>query len=985
MKQIVLFVGAPGIGKSTLGTYLAKKHKTTCRFFSAGEWIRENKLNTLPDEELRSAADIQLKAVLDSGDDRLILLEFVKDIDNAFRMLDVVRSANATLVQVVWITEETDSTIRKMAANMADSPSHRSMDRYTRLPKWHNNVGRIIEVVSSMGVLCLLTSTKNRTRQSTFIVDDTRSCNPLAGILPKRLKLVPLSWVVSPQLIVDKSVSEHIIDEATRRIAGLKQLQLLMPSASVHTEEDVEWVLSPGRYSISHKCDGTRYLLIVLSNGQVFFKNRVDFIYSYPIESALPSQTILDGELIWETQTERGVFLVFDALVVNGERVWMRPLEKRLEILQSVIRMETDEELTPSPFSTGMHRQRAPTANARIRILFKRHFDTLKDAGTPTFPSDGLIFTAKAMPYVLPVLTRKWHPWEKRAVDLRGAYDLIYECVHDQNEWRPETIRWDKTRESDCHEQIYRVSQETSLLYGPVLKQLVLMQPSICTLPMNRPLFRPIMSKADCMLAVQASKVERTLDANTGLEIFNRRKNGAEIPCRGIIFDGDQPIAAAFETFADGQPQDTTDSCWSSLKLDGTLIIAFKYHDQVHTATRRRMDSEQAIWAKQWLCANANLHQFEDGWTYAFEAIYENNTVIVPYAFEALVFLDAWSPDGMSLSPTKRLEQAERLSVMCAPSIYCRVQDRRQLLNPVEAIPSYEGWILQCAETRWKLVQDAYKKASNKASIELHPLWVWNRVRMGEQPNANISHLPVHLKKERSKMLKAMEKAFMEEYNDMHARLVVEFDAERTWDLLCDLPFETNFVEFAFTISSESWIPSHLQSECICWNKPMDESITLKDTALHDMLEPISMYYNTFENYGMLRLELMDRIRPEDNGKLRHYSPSDNLMQTFYKGWTRSAPPDLVQDRSLISFILGDTDTLSLILNKAPVRAILVCKAWYKLITQDKENFTKKRLETESNSRSSTYQYDSGDSTPRHFQFGGFGNYDVDRDGYGSF
>ena len=45
-----------------------------------------------------------------------------------------------------------------------------------------------------------------------------------------------------------------------------------------------------------------------MSNGEVFFKNRVDFVYSYPIESTLPIRSILDGELIWEADCERGCF-----------------------------------------------------------------------------------------------------------------------------------------------------------------------------------------------------------------------------------------------------------------------------------------------------------------------------------------------------------------------------------------------------------------------------------------------------------------------------------------------------------------------------------------------------------------------------------------------------------------------------------------------------------------------------------------------------
>jgi hypothetical protein len=33
-------------------------------------------------------------------------------------------------------------------------------------------------------------------------------------------------------------------------------------------------------------------------------------------------------------------------------------------------------------------------------------------------------------------------------------------------------------------------------------------------------------------------------------------------------------------------------------KLDGSMVVFFLYEDQVVVTTKRRMDSEQALWAK---------------------------------------------------------------------------------------------------------------------------------------------------------------------------------------------------------------------------------------------------------------------------------------------------------------------------------------------------------------------------------------------------
>ena len=38
------------------------------------------------------------------------------------------------------------------------------------------------------------------------------------------------------------------------------------------------------------------------------------------------------------------------------------------------------------------------------------------------------------------------------------------------------------------------------------------------------------------------------------------------------------------------------------------------------------------------------------------------------------------------------------------------------------------------------------------------------------------------------------------------------------------------------------------------------------------------------------QLELMDRIRPSDDGQLLHYTPSSSVAQTFAKDWTKKHP-----------------------------------------------------------------------------------------------
>ena len=78
-------------------------------------------------------------------------------------------------------------------------------------------------------------------------------------------------------------------------------------------------------------------------------------------------------------------------------------------------------------------------------------------------------------------------------------------------------------------------------------------------------------------------------------------------------------------------------------------ILAFKFDGKVFTATRRRMDSEQAAWAKTWILEQDIASHLEPGWTYMFEAIYPTRRVVVNYHFNGLVLLGACTPNGSSL------------------------------------------------------------------------------------------------------------------------------------------------------------------------------------------------------------------------------------------------------------------------------------------------------------------------------------------------
>jgi len=893
--NVVLLIGAPGAGKSTLGSYISRNHG--CKFLSAGEWIREKGLLESSKDALQSETAALLERNL-SGDG-LLVLEFVKEINDAYALMQILGKKGARLAQVVLVTNSTMNGRIGFLIERRVNSWQRNAERKVaeRTPKWQANAGLLIEFFSSMGVLYTLVpcvwGRKNTTTMRPLIVAETIE-GPLDPLLPKGLALQRVDWMVSPRLVTDRTVVEKLTHEA-EKIAGLSPLPIPVPHAVVRNQDDVEWVTSvPGRYKVSHKCDGTRYLLIVTEDGQHCFKNRAGFFYFFPVTSPLPNKTILDGELVWGSSS--GCFLAFDAIAFAGKRIWGLALPERLAAMQT---LPSDETMPPF-VHRGLHRQRAPSSDAAVAVLAKRHFDSLPDT-LALFPSDGMIFTPTAMPYVLHgLLTYKWQP--KRACDIRGDNDLVYECVHNPwKGWHPVAIRWDKT--SGCNERIGLKCILGSMLEGP--KQVV--GSSTVTPPAFSGIVRRTLSKEQCLNPL----IERTVEAS-GLEIFNRRPAGRHIPCRGIVFDGDRLVAAAFESFEDSRKVVTERQTWAnaSFKFDGTLIIAFVHNHAVRACTRRRTDSEQAIWAQRWLADHAHLDAFVEGWTYAFEAVYAQNTVIVPYTFEGLVFLDAWSPNGLSTAPLDRPALSKRLgAVLCAPSIQCRTTDLWRLL----AVPllSLEGWVVENGNRRSKLVHPAYKAASR---LNLHPVRIWQEVRMG----GFASTMPEHFRREKSAIIAALERAFDEQRD----RLEFDFDAAATW----------NNDDLKAVI-----VPMNSSLRTVAVH--VEKGAQLKQAAFRAMgfddPSKLSVHYRRERYFGTLRVELMDRIRPSDTGEMKYYTPSANFAQTFSKGWKNG--PGFVTP--LIVSVLESTGVMDHVFRYLPMetvaKAMLVCKSWRQAIVQE--------------------------------------------------
>ena len=221
-----------------------------------------------------------------------------------------------------------------------------------------------------------------------------------------------------------------------------------------------------------------------------------------------------------------------------------------------------------------------------------------------------------------------------------------------------------------------------------------------------------------------AGSIERTRIDGTGLVVLNAR-SAPEVSsdilgmCRGLVISESAVIAAPFCKF--GRADDSIDPCQlveATEKIDGSHIIAFVHEGEIITCTKRRADSEQALWSKAYL--QRRDVALKPGFTYMFEAVYRDNAVVVKYQQDECILIAARDESGVELNRVALLAEGQRmeLHVVVMMKGHCAefVRDAEDASNL-----SSEGWVLKSCGNgvtlRGKVVRKAWSSAS-RASVE---------------------------------------------------------------------------------------------------------------------------------------------------------------------------------------------------------------------------------------------------------------------------
>lgn len=193
---------------------------------------------------------------------------------------------------------------------------------------------------------------------------------------------------------------------------------------------------------------------------------------------------------------------------------------------------------------------------------------------------------------------------------------------------------------------------------------------------------------------------------------YNWSWDEVTLQCRGLVIDEDNNVIARpfrkFFTIEQLQGDESGEKILQKLysetyevqeKLDGSLVIIFKYEGELVTATRGSFESEQAIKAYDLIPEGFTP---VEGFTYLFEIIYKQNKIVCDYDFEGLVLLSIINTENGSEHSNFYQTWFKR------PKIYS-FNSLEEILSYKE--PNIEGFIVKFEDgTRIKIKTEDYKR-----------------------------------------------------------------------------------------------------------------------------------------------------------------------------------------------------------------------------------------------------------------------------------
>jgi len=196
-------------------------------------------------------------------------------------------------------------------------------------------------------------------------------------------------------------------------------LKRLLPQVTTLTKNMYASIYPPKGLFITDKADGTRCIAIVNGGIGTLLANKI-IITDKPVDlESCKLDTILDGEIISDDGEHSHIsskFYAFDIIALNGVNVSIEPFEKRLEYLDTGVKILNEvfgssfAEVKPIYFIEN-------NTPEYLESIIKRAHDS-----TRPYNKDGLIFIENDKPYEL-TTSYKWKSIQDNTIDF-----LVKKC-----------------------------------------------------------------------------------------------------------------------------------------------------------------------------------------------------------------------------------------------------------------------------------------------------------------------------------------------------------------------------------------------------------------------------------------------------------------------------------------------------------------------------------------------------------------------------
>ncbi len=533
---------------------------------------------------------------------------------------------------------------------------------------------------------------------------------------------------------------------------------------------------------VSRKADGIRSWLFRREGPNVFLMSR-DRIFKDIGDLAMPNWTILDVE-----HMENGEFLVFDILALDEAAVWYKSLQSRIKDMQ---RIESPV-LKVKPYY--------PLTDTMALLKAQDTFVDFKTDGLVFTPNTSYMFDASVLLFKLQRPSELTFDFDESSLYPDGHScslypredishtSLFFEIGEQEHALEIEGISMElfshggvavcsfvptiphvlRRRETiTLRFQHMRYDKLTGNATSTIASQL-----RLCLRPLNLTKLTPRLDGGVGEIPARSlahpakgvvnnfsfSRLQELLSSpefktnsleSSSLTVVNctSRMSDPSGMARGLVIDAkfETVVAHSFPRFYHHQPEhiDASEVVCASVKMDGSMIVAYVYHGELYTNTKSRHETDQAAWARHWLLNNNSKTAMRDGFSYIFESIYRDNQIVLNYPYDRLVLLAVFDESGRELlNPFEKVSIAEAMKVLLVPQVYGTLH----VLQKPKYLQAKEGWVAgnidgDGALVRKKVISSEWIR--KKLAVEsFNPTLVWRTCaqRLGIVSISGIGH-----------------------------------------------------------------------------------------------------------------------------------------------------------------------------------------------------------------------------------------------------